>query len=157
MKCPGFPEVGDWRAHYKLVHPDIKMGGPKTRRQVGRNIAVVEQLAASGGSTEIGRVRPGSTRWRIGGRDIIVDENDLFEALVLYNDLKARCGFKSSFSEMIKDSMSMVWKLMATKPILTTEQVIKVEVSNNGEQRDTAEDKAGVGGRQAITAGAKEG
>lgn len=66
--------------------------------------------------------KPGAVMFNIGSSSLEIEPISLFEAYILYLDMKAKCGLTDSFSTCIVDSISIAWKMMVPQvPKLKTD------------------------------------
>jgi len=61
--------------------------------------------------------KPGVVTFKFGAEKIELNPTDLFEAYIIYNDLKTRHGIDNSFSDFLKAGSEIVWSLMQKPPI----------------------------------------
>jgi hypothetical protein len=56
--------------------------------------------------------KPGAVTFKFKAETIQLNPTDLFEAYVIYNDLKTRHGIENSFSDFLKAGSEIIWSLM---------------------------------------------
>ena len=73
--------------------------------------------------------QPAPVVFTIGEQRIELDPEALYESHLLYEDIKVHCGLKDSFSDAIRDGVSLLWQLLVSEPHIEAGQV-KAEVSH---------------------------
>lgn len=72
--------------------------------------------------------RPAPIVFRVGDQNIDLNPQSLYEAYILYLDLKTRLGLTDDFATVIKDAVGLAWRHLIAKPKVDDHGNILMEV-----------------------------
>lgn len=79
--------------------------------------------------------QPAPIVFTIADHRIELEPGVLYEAVLLYLDLKLRCGLTDNFTSVLRDGVGLIWQLLASKPKIDRGEVT-MEVSHGGSSGD---------------------
>ena len=100
-------------------------------------------------STEGGKLatvvakQPAPVIFVLGDQRIELEPEALYESYLLYQDMKVRCGLDSTFSGVMRDGVALLWRVIASEPIVES-GTVKMEVKYGG-RPGLGEKEVGVG------------
>jgi hypothetical protein len=65
--------------------------------------------------------KPGVVTFKFKAEKIELNPTDIFEAYIIYNDLKTRHGIDNSFSDFLKAGSEIIWSLMQKPEVASAE------------------------------------
>jgi len=87
--------------------------------------------------------KPAPVIFVLGDQRIELEPEALYESHLLYQDMKVRCGLDSTFSSVLRDGMALLWRVIASEPIIES-GTVKMEVKYGG-RPGIGEKEVGVG------------
>jgi hypothetical protein len=98
---------------HKSLNPRHKQS-PKHKRRKAEVENNETETKEAGKGVEFAKFdgKPGAVTFKFRAETIQLNPTDLFEAYVIYNDLKTRHGIENSFSDFLKAGSEIIWSLM---------------------------------------------
>lgn len=75
--------------------------------------------------------QPAPVIFVLGEHKIELEPEAIYESYLLYMDMQLRCSLNSTFSGVLRDGMGLLWRVIASEPIIEKGEV-KMEVSYGG-------------------------
>ncbi len=117
----------------KGAEVDGTPGTPETPSQDGKDKVKPEKSATSTTIATAVAPKPAAIVFMLGKLEIPMDPQDLYEAYILYQDIKSRVGLKDGFSSALKDAMGVSWRLLVARPSIEAKvETELMEVQQNG-------------------------
>lgn len=71
----------------------------------------------------VGAKRPAPVIFFLGEQQIELEPEAIYESYLLYQDMKVRAGLSDGFSNVIRDGVALLWRVIASEPIIEKGEV----------------------------------
>ena len=69
-------------------------------------------------------LKPAPVIFELGEQKIPLDPQELYEAYILYEDLKVKCELTDGFTSTVRDGVALLWQLLVPRPEIEKGKVI---------------------------------
>jgi hypothetical protein len=103
----------------------------------------VKKEKAGGPLVTVTAKAPAPIKFTFAGEEINLEPGTLYQAYMLYQDVKIKCGLKDGFTGFLLDGVAILWQILVAKPKIEGNEVI-LEVTHgrstgNGESESGSE------------------